>query len=788
MADAMVQMAQQWMNKTYGDDSRYNRVTANGNTGWATINGLIRALQIELGIQSTADNFGDGTKSAFNVKYPNGIPIQAESDTTEKKVYGIIQCALWCKGYPAVYGCITENYHSDVAAGVKVMQQDAGASNANGTVSLNTMIALLSMNQYIIVSGGTGRVRSIQQGINQKYEAYVGLSPCDGLYGREMNKALIKVLQAVEGLSPSEATGAFGSTTKSKCPEIPGSGLSNESEAIYLFRWALCCNGYEVEIASGSWDSVLTSIVNEFQEDMALTKTGKGDLNSWMSLLLSSGNTDRSTTACDTRFEITEAYANWLNNMGYKTVGRYVSGGSFKELRSAEPKTIIDKGLGFFPIFQESATNLTYFTESRGIQDAMVATINATKLGIPNGTVIYFAVDTDPQDTDISDYIIPYFRGLWYGMQEVIINTNLEIYKIGIYGTRNACIQVANAGYTESSFVSDMSTGFSGNMGFKMPANWNYDQYFEIEYTNNWGIDKVAYAEKLPSVNTLTAKYAKPSPNTRLSQQKNIDYLIDVVADLEEYFVQYFQTSLSPNNQPSTEETVRGVTRYLRHKKYDSVQWFITEGAFADSGFVDYVGEKGSKWLSDVLDIIASNADEDLVYDGDEGYLDVGHFAATLEAYLSWSVIPNWWAGWGGDLASAGKQLSHKQATRLQESFDIIGSTNGNFNYSDMCCDADAIKLAAMIKQKSGNHALSEAMREYYKSSLVKDRFKYFLDDAGVAYDATFAKIYEGLLGKFGAYEYAAMVNLLGGLSTTKADIEYLLLAFATYIYDKLKY
>ena len=71
--DQKVLEVQQWLNKTYGDDSRFKKVKENGQTGWPIINALIRATQIELGIQSTADNFGNTSKAKFKEKYPNGI-------------------------------------------------------------------------------------------------------------------------------------------------------------------------------------------------------------------------------------------------------------------------------------------------------------------------------------------------------------------------------------------------------------------------------------------------------------------------------------------------------------------------------------------------------------------------------------------------------------------------------------------------------------------------------------------------------------------------------------------
>lgn len=55
--DKMVLETQKWLNETYGKDSRFKKVDENGKTGWPTIYALIRALQIELGISNTVDNF-----------------------------------------------------------------------------------------------------------------------------------------------------------------------------------------------------------------------------------------------------------------------------------------------------------------------------------------------------------------------------------------------------------------------------------------------------------------------------------------------------------------------------------------------------------------------------------------------------------------------------------------------------------------------------------------------------------------------------------------------------------
>lgn len=72
------------------------------------------------------------------------------------------------------------------------------------------MKALMSMDQFQLVFGGDMKIQQIQRILNGQYEAYIGLSPCDGFYSRQMNLSLIKVLQAIEGYSVEEATGNFG--------------------------------------------------------------------------------------------------------------------------------------------------------------------------------------------------------------------------------------------------------------------------------------------------------------------------------------------------------------------------------------------------------------------------------------------------------------------------------------------------------------------------------------------------------------------------------------------------
>lgn len=205
--DEMVYKTQQWLNATYRGKTGFGSVAETGATGWDTVNGLIRALQIELGITATANNFGPGTQSRFTSRWPNGL----SKNSAESNVHGIIQGALWCKGYPAEYGGITRKFTDNVASSVAKLKRDIGLPDSSSTIDVELMMALLSMKQFRLLSdyGGKASIRSIQQSINRNHRAYTGILPTDGLYGREMNTGLIQVLQKLEGFSPSQATGTL---------------------------------------------------------------------------------------------------------------------------------------------------------------------------------------------------------------------------------------------------------------------------------------------------------------------------------------------------------------------------------------------------------------------------------------------------------------------------------------------------------------------------------------------------------------------------------------------------
>ncbi|MDE6926011.1 MAG: DUF1906 domain-containing protein, partial [Acetatifactor sp.] len=559
--------------------------------------------------------------------------------------------------------------------------------------------------QYRLVSTGSSEIRYIQRLLNRKYESMIGLAPCDGLYGREMNRNLIIMLQATLGLT---ADGAFGNQTKAACPTLPDDmgklSAMAAKDLTSLVRYALRCNGYEADIYSDGWDVPLADKIRVFQDDLKLRVTGKADIDTWMSLLLSKGNPDRACTACDTRFEITSSRAAELKSKGYNTVGRYLTGTDFKVLRDDEPRRILQNGLNFFPIFQESSTSASYFTDKRGKRDAKNAVKAARRFGIPEGNVLYFAVDLDATSAQITKYVLPYFKALSESIDPLFL--------IGIYVTRNVCAQVCEAGYAVTCFVSDMSTGYSGNMGFKIPSNWNFDQYAEISMETtvdgDWAIDKDAYSGRYDPVKALEDYIYVQPPKPAIPAIPAIPTIADVIPlikKLEELYVEWYTQRYATEENPdpyfSSTILAAGVTNFLRSIAYTSMIWIVGLLSEINNDYIGFVQEKSQEEgsyhnLYDDLSIYMRIDGQVLISDGSKGVIDLKHMAATAEAYFKLTSVPNSWVGWAGDLTSSMKDVEdelRENGGDCQSVADaFVGGIGTQFAYEDMCGDADAIK------------------------------------------------------------------------------------------------
>lgn len=546
MSDPIVQRGQAWLNLTYGSHDGYCYVEPNGLHGSAMSAALVSAMQIELGTTVTGV-FGDITKAACD-----NLPLKPGDSGNRVK---IMQYGLYNKGYNA--GTEDGVFNPFTTAVVKTIQQDAGltGSQVSDQVDGLRMGAILGVDEYKLVPGGDSKIRAMQQDLNHRYLAYTGLKACDGYYGRSTNSAIIYAIQAEEGMSVDMATGFFGPSTKNYLPDLwqPGQwgmqgGYSDAQIANFtiLAKYALYCIGRSPYVdwsGSGSnydpgafdgvkRDSMLFAL-HEFQRDVHLPTRDMVGLDEWMGMLVSTGNPNRDGLACDCATQLTTpGLVASLYNDDYRIVGRYltgtVGGGSEKHAKNLTPseiQTIFAGGMSLFCIFQDDEdwwqnhSDLSgYFGYSRGYQDAMKAVSAARALGIADDEYIYFAVDYDFMEGEVWDKVVPHFQGI-----TAYMSSTGSPYRIGIYSSRNTCGIVSAQGLASSSFVSDMSTGYSGNLGYPLPPNWAFDQIQEYTNAAGFGIDKNVTSGRYMGFNSVSTDTPEDLMSS-IEAQNDIDF------------------------------------------------------------------------------------------------------------------------------------------------------------------------------------------------------------------------------------------------------------------------
>lgn len=488
MADEQVLRTQKWLNKTYGSVSTFDKCPEDGKTGWPTIYSLIEGLQLEIGVkpEEISPNFGNKTSQYYDEKATPKLINGYEGNL----VY-LIQGAFWCKGItPGGFDGVYSDY---TRKAILELQGDAGF-DPDGILNAMWAKSLFDMSAFVLVPGGDPKVREMQQKLNKNYHAYFGILPCDGIYQRDTNTALIYALQKAEGMKVGEANGVYGPTTTLKTPTLKE---GDTSDFVEILQDALYVNGFDTNSSYINYfDSKVGQAVLKYKEFMAIAPANSvADVSVMKGLLSSAGDTNRSASGADTATQLSKAQIQTLVQNGFHTVGRYLTGsvgtGANKRdkfLTFEELQNIFSAGMSVFPIYQDGGWEQDYFTSSQGTSDAQIAGKTATDLSIPIGTYIYFAVDVDIQDGDIGATVIPYFESIFNELKSFG-------YQVGIYGTRNVCQRIMEKGFATFAFVSDMSTGYSGNLGFRMPQLWSFDQFNELSIGSGEGavdIDKVA--------------------------------------------------------------------------------------------------------------------------------------------------------------------------------------------------------------------------------------------------------------------------------------------------------
>jgi peptidoglycan hydrolase-like protein with peptidoglycan-binding domain len=722
MVDTWVQNSQIWLNSTYDSATGYTHVEPDGQTGWNTMYALTRALQIELNISPRSSTFGPTTLAQLASQVGN---ISAATAATKPRIVAILQCALWCKGY---WGHTTfGQWDTSITSSITALRGAMGLDPYQTTVTPKMLKSLLTMDAYSLIGSGTSAVRSIQQWMNGKYlnRADFFILPCDGLYSRDVQRGLMYALQYEIGMADGTANGNLGPGTKSGLQTQAALSLGSTDGAksfVHLFQAALTFNGFTAAF-DGVYGEGTRGLARLFQRYVKLPDTGNADFPTWASLLISTGDTTRPGTAADCITTITSARAATLVGAGYQIIGRYLTNSPVanpldKNIKPGELATIFANGLKVFPIFQEGGTNSGFFSYYHGRQAALRAHSAALGYGFKTGTCIYFAVDFDAYESEVHASIVPHFQGI----SETFAQLGNK-YKVGIYGARNTCGIVSGQGYAERSFVGDMSTGFSGNLGYTLPNNWAFDQI--VEYTIGSGSGAIGIDKDIAS-GFDTGQSSVDAPTTFPNY---VEWLHDRALS---YRIAHPDHPLS---------SARLTMQYLRHGQYHDPEWILPTGAI-DNDWIAYVD---SYAVTPVIGMLSP---------GSGNYINGDHLAASMHGHFNAGL--NWnssnpkldigdMCGWAGDLVQAANWwVMYKREhpgytiTVSQWALNYIGNSPAisTFSSSDFDEDMDAVNIARRLVGSD----IDDVVRSYYGTTgAALHRYSLFFADRFFS-DLTYAR------------------------------------------------
>lgn len=723
--DQMVLEAQKWVNSTYKNVKGYQPVKETGVTGWATINSLIMGLQHELGITSLAAAFGPTTQNLFGST--GGIKL---GDVNNK--VKILQAALYCKGYnpggiTGKYGPGTASALAKVSIDLGVMQEPTSHPGAKppslSIVSTKLMQSLLTMDAYILLAGGRPTVRDFQKYLNKTYGHRKNFSyvPCDGHFSRNVQRSLMMALQFEMGMGDDKATGFFGPATRAELKKI-GTSASVWAKATYipLFTGALAANGFGKFSVSSYAE--LSKHIQSFQKKCELPVSGRADYATWCEVLVSMGDPDRAVDTVDTRFEITDQWAKYLKSLGVTHIARYLDEYNpgpdqnkwFKQLRPAEPQRIIDYGFSLLLFSQLTTASSVSVTGQRGREHAVKTHATAKAHGIPAGATIYFAVDFDATDVDIDSLVLPYFR-----LVADYMKSQTPRYTVGVYGTRNVCERVVKAGLAVRSYISGISYGWSGNLGFALPDSWAFNQ-ISTRYPEG-SQDGFAYDAVVRKKSDVFA-----DPGVKRLDKKSFE--------VNQLFFDYVDAVYREAVALKVKDPELLTFNYMRRGSYSGVDWDLFLDSEPRREF-DILSDRLIQKYKNKFSVVNDSNERKVmippppVYDYKTGsYIDAQHIVAvamgeykvrfyTLGTRMSYAGE---YTGWAGDLVTLFGEYIQKESSYANPKIfieDNFGNFSGSsFKYSDLFEDSVGYLIGKALYKKSSAISL---MKGYLNSSSI---------------------------------------------------------------------
>lgn len=158
-----------------------------------------------------------------------------------------------------------------------------------------------------------------------------------------------------------------------------------------------------------------------------------------------------------------------LRQHNVTAVGRYyrIKHPSWR-LTKDEAQKLSAAGIKIFTVYEDTGTGLA-LTKEQGQTDAQNALNQATAVGQPTDSAIYFAVEGLPHGYTSAD--LPGIRDYFSGVKSVIG----QKYKLGVYSDGVVCKTLLDEGICQYTWLS-ASTSFEGSKAFYKSGRWSIFQ------------------------------------------------------------------------------------------------------------------------------------------------------------------------------------------------------------------------------------------------------------------------------------------------------------------------
>ena len=228
----------------------------------------------------------------------------------------------------------------------------------------------------------------------------------------------------------------------------------------------------------------------------------------------------------DTPFN-TRTSISCLKSRGVRTVIRYYNFSNSsvfpnKRLELPEAEALSANEMQIAVVFQQRQDRVADFSESKGFAAGRTAFRHAQhSIGQPTNSGIYFSVDFDASNSEITNNVIPYFQGVRRAFTEES-GGNPE-YRVGVYGSGLVSSRLTNEGLIQLTWLA-MSRGFRGTRDALEAGEFHLAQRAPATQLCGLGVDFNDPNPARPDFGSFTidTPVVPPGPVTSIGEQHRV--------------------------------------------------------------------------------------------------------------------------------------------------------------------------------------------------------------------------------------------------------------------------